>query len=173
MRKKTRRPKMLKKLSVITVVILLSLNLAAQDTDGKALIDKLNAMFKNMAEKPNVSETETASGLESLLAEAKKERDQKQIDPAFFKRYCRVLMILRLMVMPGKQGVLFPVFQKEFGSFAEDIDGVQIDISKKEAISDVVTAVVNEIMDLYLYSDHIKARAKLLKEFEKKYGVRK
>jgi len=28
-------------------------------------------------------------------------------------------------------------------------------------------------MSLYLYQDNVKARAELLKEFEKKYGVKK
>jgi hypothetical protein len=164
---------MAKRMFVFGLLLVLSLGLVAQDKDGKVLIDKLNLMFKNAAEKANVSEAEYTAGLEALYAEAIKERDQNQIDPLFFKRYHRVLLVLRLFVMPGKKGVLSPVFEKEFVGFVEDINGVRINIADKAAIGEVASAVANEIMNLYLYPDSIKARAKLLKEFESKYGVKK
>jgi hypothetical protein len=173
MQKGKRRSDVTKKLSAILLLFLFSMSLAAQSNDGKVLIDKLNTMFKNLAEKGTSSEAEYAAGLEALLTEAKKAREKNTIDPAFFRRYHRVLIILRLMVMPGKQGVLAPVFEKEFDSFAEDIRGIRIDISQKAAIGEVTAAVVDEIMNLYLYPDSVKAREKLLKEFEKKYGVKK
>ncbi|HVP91750.1 MAG TPA: hypothetical protein VMS75_11110 [Terriglobales bacterium] len=164
---------MIKKLSTILVLLLFSVGLAAQSSDGQALIDKLNTLFKNLALKEKTSESETAAGLESLISDAKKARDQKQIDAAFFRRYQRVLIILRLMAMPGKQGVLAPVFEKEFGTFVEDISGARYDLSSASvAINQVTGALTDEIMNLYLYQDNVKARAKLLKEFEKKYGVK-
>ncbi len=164
---------MAKRIFILVLLLIMSISLTAQDKDGKVLIDKLNLMFKNAAESAKVSEAEYAAGLEGLYAEAIKERDQNQIDPLFFKRYHRVLVVLRLIVMPGKKGVLSPVFDKELVGFVEDINGVKIEIADKAAIGGVVTAVTNEIMNLYLYPDSLKARAKLLKEFERKYGVKK
>jgi hypothetical protein len=164
---------MAKRMFVFGLLLMFSLGLAAQDKDGKVLIDKLNLMFKNAAERATVSEAEYASGLEALYTEAIKERDQNQIDPLFFKRYQRVLMVLRLFVMPGKKGVLSPIFEKEFVGFVEDVDGIRINIADKGVIGEVAGAITNEIMNLYLYPDSIKARAKLLKEFESKYGVKK
>jgi hypothetical protein len=164
---------MVKKLSAILVVLLFGMNLAAQSNDGQVLVDKLNTLFKNLAQKEHTSESETAAGLEGLLLDAKRARDQKLIDAAFFKRYQRVLIILRLMAMPGKQGVLAPVFEKEFSTFVEDISGVRYDLaSPSVAINQVTGALTDEVMNLYLYQDGLKARAKLLKEFEKKYGVK-
>jgi hypothetical protein len=167
------RSNVFKRVLGIFLMLALCLGLSAQEKDGRALIDKLNLMYKTMADKGTGGETEVVPGLEALWAEAKKAREQNAIDPAFFRRYQRVLTVLRLMVMPGKQGVLSPVMQREIGSFVEDVNGMAIEISRKEAIGEAVSAVVNEIMNLYLYDDALKARAKLLKEFEKKYGVKK
>lgn len=164
---------MLRKTWGVFLVLALCLGLSAQEKGGKALIDKLNLLYKTMADKGTGGETEVAPGLEALWAEAKKAREQNVIDPAFFRRYQRVLTVLRLMVLPGKQGVLSPVVQREIGSFVEDVNGEAFEISRKEAIGVAVSAVVNEIMNLYLYEDSLKARAKLLKEFERKYGVKK
>jgi hypothetical protein len=53
------------------------------------------------------------------------------------------------------------------------VKGERIEMSGEKAIGAIAGSVAVEILDLHLYPERLKAREKLLKEFEKKYGVKK
>ena len=164
---------MIRKIIIIVFLLSFSLGLAAQGKEGTALLDRLNLMFKDLAEKGSGGEAAVVPGLQALLADAKKAREENRIDAVFFRRYRRILMVLRLMVLEDNQGILSPLIERELGDFVEDVKGERIEMSGEKAIAAVAGSVAAEILDLHLYPERLKAREKLMKEFEKKYGVKK
>jgi|Deesub1362B_J571_1020462.scaffolds.fasta_scaffold00671_12 hypothetical protein len=163
---------------IIFIILLISLfsftyNSFAKEKAGYALLDKLNLGFKEMAEKGTGGWEEVSKFLQGLMVEAKKAKKEELIDPVFYRKYTRLLMILKLFVIPDKEGILTPLIERELSEFVEDVTGEKKEgLTGKSAIGIVASAVAEEILNLYLYLKTKKDRAELMKELEKKFGAR-
>ena len=165
-----------RKIIFILVFIFLfsfNLNLFAKEEAGYALLDKLNLGFREMAMKGTGGWEKVNKLLEELMADAKKAKKEGLIDPVFYRKYTHLLMILKLVVIPDKEGILTPLIDREVGNFVENVTGKRIEnITDKSKIGCFASAIVEEIMNLYLYLRTKKDRAKLMKELEKKFGAK-
>lgn len=153
---------------------------------GYTLLDKFVMTFKRMAETGSGGRTKVDEALKSMMADAKKAKEEKQIDPVFFRRYNRLLMTCKLFIVEDQEGILGPLIEREISRFVEDvkgfkidfpekkvigkdINGVKIDAKRVKAIGYVADALAEEIINLHLYLDNVKKKEELRKEFEKKF----
>jgi hypothetical protein len=141
------------------------LNLYGVDKQaGYSLLDKVISTFKEMAEKGSGGREKVIPSLEEMMAVAKKAKDQEQIDPVFFNRYNRLLMIMKLVLVEDKEGILGPVIEREIGEFVWDVEGIKLEGSGKKTIGFVSQAIADELINLHLYLDNIEKKQELRKK---------
>jgi hypothetical protein len=178
-----------KKLIILICLLLLCLflsaNLAplstargsAEEEAGYALLDSLVTTFKEMADKREKIFEKTDKELEELMQEAERAKWQNQIDDAFFKRYTRILVALKLVIMPVDKGspIMKALIFRELNQFIEDIEGEKFDLEKatsgKEAINKFALAVTHELVNLRIYLDNKGKAKKLAEEYRKEIGI--
>jgi len=111
--------------------------------------------------------------IEKLMAEAKKAKEEGKIDPVFFRRYNRILMVMKLTITEDPEGILSSLIEKEVGGFVEDVCGEKVDIEGKGSIGKIAAAITEEIINLHLYLDNRKNRDKIMNEYIKKNTIKK
>ncbi len=117
-----------------------------------------------MAEKGTGGREKVIPALEEMMADAKKAKDQEQIDPVFFNRYNRLLMVMKLFLVEDEEGILKPVIEREVGEFVWDVEGIKLDGSGKKTIGFVSQAIADELVNLHLYLDNIEKKMELRKK---------
>ena len=127
-------------------------------------MDKVISTFKGMAEKGTGGREKVIPALEEMMADAKKAKDQEQIDPVFFNRYNRLLMVMKLFLVEDEEGILRPVIEREVGDFVWDVEGIKLDGSGKKTIGFVSQAIADELVNLHLYLDNIEKKMELRKK---------
>jgi len=127
-------------------------------------LDKVISTFKGMAEKGTGGREKVIPALEEMMADAKKAKDQEQIDPVFFNRYNRLLMVMKLFLVEDEEGILRPVIEREVGDFVWDVEGIKLDGSGKKTIGFVSQAIADELVNLHLYLDNIEKKMELRKK---------
>jgi hypothetical protein len=138
------------------------LNLYGVDKQaGYSLLDKVISTFKGMAEKGTGGKEVVIPALEMMMADAKKARDQEQIDPVFFNRYNRLLMVMKLFLLEDEEGILGPVIEREVREFVWDVEGIKMEVSGKKAVGYVSQAIADELVNLHLYLDNIEKKKEL------------
>jgi len=179
---------MAKKIIILICLLLLCLflspNLAssgilrgsAEEEAGYALLDSLVTTFKEMADKREKIFEKTDKELEELMQEAERAKWQNQIDDAFFKRYTRILVALKLVITPVEKGspIMKVLIFRELNQFIEDIEGEKFDLEKargKEAINKFALAVTHELVNLRIYLDNKGKAKKLAEEYRKEIGI--
>jgi hypothetical protein len=128
-------------------VLVLPARLNAQGVSGQSLLEGLYQAFTRMAE---TGVDATVKKLESLMTEATSAREANTIDAAFFKRYHRVLLVVRLSLITDIPGILKPLVDREFGDFIKDVTGKTYDPEggATKQITQFSEAVDTEIMNL-------------------------
>lgn len=180
---------MIKKAIFVCVIFILmfSLNLTslglstkpAEESAGYALLDSLVAAFKELAEQRGDVLRNTNEALTSMMKEAKKARGQGQIDSVFFKRYHRILMVLKCVITevpPEDEGIMKPLYFGAINKFIEDIEGESFDIEKagpNAAIAKFTQAVSRELIELRIYLDNKEKREKLIEEYQELLAISK
>jgi hypothetical protein len=112
-----------------------------------------------------------------MMRDAKEARAQNQIDDVFFKRFHRILLVLKIIITPVENdgaGIMKPLYFGELNRFIEDIEGKKYDVQKagsREAIDKFSQAISHEIIDLRLYLDTKEKRERLIEEYEKQIGL--
>jgi hypothetical protein len=150
----------------------------AEENAGYALLDTVFVTFKELAEMKGPVMEKTNKALISMMNDAKKAKSQNQIDDVFFKRFYRILLVIKIVITPvekGKDDVMGPFYFDEINEFIEDIEGEKYDVKKtkgREAINKLSQAVSHEIINLRLYLDTKEKREKLIEEYEKKIGLK-
>lgn len=129
-------------------------------------MDKVISTFKGMAEKGTGGREKVIPVLEEMMADAKKAKDQEQVDPVFFNRYNRLLMVMKLLLVEDREGILRPVIEREVGEFVWDVEGIKLQGSGKKTIGFVSQAIADELVNLHLYLDNIEKRQELRKKLE-------
>lgn len=107
------------------------------------------------------------------MAELKKARAEKQIDSVFFKRYKRILVILKLTILDttyDTEGILDSLIAKELKEFIVDVTGAdeQLPPPEHRGIGAVAGALFEEVLNLYIYLDGKKDREKLREKYFKR-----
>ncbi len=136
---------------------------------GYALLDAVGQMFHQMAMTgsggPGVLET----GIQKFMADAKKARDQKQLNPVFYRRYVHLLAVIKIVMDPDPGGILSRLIDRELSQFVGDVLGEDWKGSGPGAIGQVANAIAYEIIDLQMYLDNLEAREKLREAWDKKF----
>lgn len=150
----------------------------AGENAGYALLDSVFVTFKELAEMKEPVIEKTNKALASMMKEAKEARAQGQIDEVFFKRFHRILLVLKIVVTPAEEddaGIMTSFYFGEINQFIEDIEGEKYDVLKagsREAIDKLSQAISHEIIDLRIYLDTEEKREKLAAEYEKQVGIK-
>jgi len=179
---------MMKKMIIILLIILLlmvfGLNLKAtwlskpaEKNAGYSLLDTVFVTFKELAEMREPVMEKTNQALTDMMKESKNAKAQNQIDDVFFKRFSRILLVLKIIITPVEKdgaNIMGPLYFGELNKFIEDIEGIKYDVQKagsSEAIDMFSKAISHEIIDLRLYLDTKDKREKLIEEYEKQIGL--
>lgn len=168
-----------KSVCLLTLILLAGPFLAEEPGDaaeqkevGYALLEGIARTFHDLA--VDGSKGETIARIERFLidsmAEARKAKEKKQVDPVFFARYSRLLAIIKLSMAPDPGGILVPIIDQEFKRFVNEVLGEEYKGSGPQAIGQVAGAIAEETINLHLHLDNVEAKAKLWKSFEVKYG---
>lgn len=171
-----------KPICLLTMIFFSAPLLASQPGDaakskevGYALLESIAITFRDLAVNGRPKD-ETVNRIERFLvnsmAEARKAKEKKQIDPVFFARYGRLLAIIKLSMAPDPGGILVPIIDQELRRFVNEVLGEDYKGSGPEAIGQVARAIAEETINLHLHLDNVEAKAKLWKSFEEKYAAR-
>ena len=165
---------MARKIILVVLICLFCTNLfAAEKAAGYALLDKIIVFFRDMAERGTGGPEKVEPFLQEMMAEVKKAKAQAKIDPVFFKRYSRLLVVMKLAILEDPEGILGPLIKKEVGRFIEDVKGEEYPVQGRRGIGAISDALAEEILNLRLYLDNIEKKAELKKEFRKKFEKKK
>lgn len=151
----------------------------ADENAGYALLDTVFVTFKELAEMKEPVMEKTSKALSAMMNDAKEARAQNQIDDVFFKRFHRILLVLKIIITPIEKddaGIMDPFYFGELNQFIEDVEGEKYDVQKagsREAIDKFSQAISHEIIDLRIYLDTKEKREQLIEEYEKKVGLEK
>ena len=146
-----------------------NVNFKPADKAGYILLDKLVDNFMQMAEKGNSVMADMDKAVNNLMADANKAKAQGQIEPVFYKRYTRILMLLRLIKHNDPEGILWPLMEREIFNVVTDVKGEEVtDIKGAKGIVVFADAIAEEILILQLYLDNKENRIKLREEFHHK-----
>lgn len=148
-----------------------------EESAGYALLDTVFVTFKELAEMREPVMEKTSKALAGMMKEARNARAQNQIDDVFFKRFHRILLVLKIVITPVEEddaGIMTALYFGELNRFIEDIEGEKYDVQKgagREAINKLSQAISREIVDLRLYLDTKGKREKLIEDYEKQIGL--
>jgi len=141
--------------------------------EGYALLENLILTFKALADEKASNISKVDEALSSAMADAIKANSESKVDPVFFRRYSRVLMIIKLIVVEDRTGILGSLVGQELGNFVEDVKGVKGELTGGKGIANVADAITEEIINLHLYLDNKEKKKKLREEIEQKFGSRR
>ena len=136
---------------------------------GYALLDGIGQMFHQMAMTGSGGVGELEKGIQKFMADTKKARDLKQINPVFYRRYAHLLAVIKLVMGPDPGGILVPLIDRELSQFVGDVLGEDWKGTGSGAIGQVANAIAYEIIDLQMYLDNLEAREKLREAWDKKF----
>ena len=169
---------MLRKILSVGILCILVLPVLAEDPAaapvdkkiGHALLDSFTTYFHEMAVSGSGGYEKVSRAFDKFMADAKKAKEQNQIDPVFFSRYKRILTIMGLTMIPSEEGIFVDILNQEFGHFVRDVLGEDlINFKGSGAVGQLALAISEEILNLHLYLDNIEAKEKLRKSFEGKF----
>ena len=145
-------------------------DLAAKD-GGYALIDRFIKFFHEMAaasgvlgNKPTASQT-----MDALMTEAVQAKTQGKIDAVFFSRYTRLLRVFKLSLVDDPSHLLAPLVNEQIAQLVEDVTGQTVDPAK-DLLGPFADAMAEELINLQMYLDGSKEKARLKDEFMRKFS---
>lgn len=172
---------MLKKAVCLSVLILFAVPVLAEDVGtgsfsvdknvGYSLLDAIGQTFHEMAVSGSGGPEKVTQAIQKFMADAKKAKEQKQIDALFFARYQRILGIIKLAIGPDPDGILVPIIDRELALFVKDVLAEDFKSSGPEAIGQVANAIADEIINLHLYLDNLETKEKLRKAWDEKFSA--
>lgn len=143
---------------------------------GYALLDSLSQTFYELVVSESGGLEKINQAIQKCMSEARKVKDQNQVEPVFFARYQRLLGVIKLAMAPDPDGILVPVINRELAVFVKDVLVEDFKGSGPEAIGQVTRAIRDEIINLQLYLDNLERQEKLRKAWDDKFakaGARK
>jgi hypothetical protein len=173
-------------LCILIILFIFCLNLnscssslpPADENAGYALLDSLVVAFKELAEQRESVMERTNTALGEMARNAQRAEAQGQIDTVFFKRFQRILMVIKCLITPVTKDedgwFIKSLYFDAISKFVEDIEGEKFDIEKvghNEAINKFTLAVSHEIIELRIYLDNKEKREKLIKEYQELLAI--
>ncbi len=153
-------------------------DISAEESAGHALLDSLVVAFKELAEQREAVMERTNTALGEMAREAQRANAQGQIDTVFFKRFQRILIVIKCVINPivkDEEGwFIKSLYFGAINKFIEDIQGEPFDIEKSghsAAINKFTQAVSQEIVDLRIYLDNKEKREKLIEEYQELLSI--
>jgi hypothetical protein len=138
----------------VAVSMMVGSSMLAADKAGYALLDKMVAQFDQLAAGSGATGEEISKALNEMMALAKKAQAEKRIDETFYRRYTRVLLVMRLVVIDHKEDperILLPLAERELAAFVKDVTGAEAD--NKTLPTELSKAIVQEVDGLKRYLD--------------------
>ncbi len=153
---------------------------SAEESAGYALLDSLIVAFKELAEQREAVMERTSTALGEMAREAQRANAQGQIDTVFFKRFQRILVVIKCVITPiskAEEGwFIKSLYFETIEKFIKDIEGEPFNIEKSGpnvVLNKFTQAVSNEIIDLRIYLDNKEKREKLIEEYQELLGISK
>ncbi|MCX6560705.1 MAG: hypothetical protein NTZ26_09325 [Candidatus Aminicenantes bacterium] len=109
------------------------------------------------------------------MSEAVQAKAKAQIDPAFFFRFNRLLMIMRLNFLADSKGILKDAVNRLTTDFVEDVTGARpvFDKAGEVGLGAMTGALAEEIVNLRLHIENRDRKAKLLDEWMNSFPIGK
>ena len=136
-------------------------------TTPDVLLNMVIDDFKTMAGEGTGGYEVVNTKMQTWMAEAKKAKSQGHIDSVFFRRFARMMMVIKLAIVPtpnDTEGILDSIIEREINLFIGDVFGEEPDL-KERGIGVIATALAEEILNLHLYLDTKDRREELKKKF--------
>ncbi|MCJ7525937.1 MAG: hypothetical protein MUP71_12065 [Candidatus Aminicenantes bacterium] len=167
---------MTKKMACILLLLAWAWLLPAQVSPGKNLLDGLVAQFQQMKKQGSGGYEVMDKAIQDLMAAAKNARVQKKIELPFFRRYTRILQIIKLAIVTNeydREGILNSLVQGEIDRFVADVSGVSDSALSGRGIGPVVEALSEEIINLYMTLECQGKKEELRKQLNGSGGAAK
>lgn len=148
---------------------------AGKAEPGFVLLDRVLVLFQNLARTGSGGREAVAKGLEDIMSEAVQAKAKAQIDPAFFFRFNRLLMIMRLNFLADSKGILKDAVNRLTTDFVEDVTGARpvFDKAGEVGLGAMTGALAEEIVNLRLHIENRDRKAKLLDEWMNSFPIGK
>ncbi len=140
---------------------------AGKTEAGYVLLDRILVLFRNLAMNGSGGRGAVEKGLEDIMTEAVQARTKNQIDPVYFRRFNRLLAIMKLAVTADSKGILKPHIDRMTSDFVEEISGQAPALGKDGSVGlgALAAALADEIANLRIYLDTKEQKAKLLEQW--------
>jgi hypothetical protein len=132
------------RLALLALLPALAMNAraGAGDPAGYALLDKFVVQFEQMA-RQGTNGAPIGAALEDMMSMARRARDEKRVDTAFFDRYTRLLRVFKLVTMKDPEGILHPTVEREVEDLVGEVLG-----AKTADITSLARAMTQELDNL-------------------------
>ncbi|MCK4836354.1 MAG: hypothetical protein KAT17_06940 [Candidatus Aminicenantes bacterium] len=174
---------MTKKLFIILMMFLFTLAVFAEtagqseltsppNKTGKILLDTIISGFKAAAISGDGGYKTVDELLQLSMVRLRKAKRENTLDSVFYRRYKRILEILKLAIMDFKydrEGILSDFIARQMQSFVYDITGESKDLArtKSRGLGSIAQAVSFELLNLHIYLDTKSNRPELVKKYFK------
>ncbi len=134
---------------------------------GYVLLDRILVLFQNLARTSAGSREAVENGLEAIFTEAVQAKAGNQVDPVFFRRFNRLLTVMRLSFLSDPKGILKTHIDRVTADFVEDVTGRAPALDKGEGVGLglLAGALADEIANLRIVLETRERKAKILNEW--------
>jgi len=148
---------------------------AGKTEPGLVLLDRILVLFQKLAADGTGGRAVVLKGLEDIMNEAVQAKTKAQLDPVFFRRFSRLLMIMELNFMPESKSILKAHVDRQTADFVEEVAGVRPVVGKDGGVGfgDMAAALADEIVNLRIYLETKDRKAKLLEQWMNSFSIGK
>jgi hypothetical protein len=131
---------------------------------GLVLLDRILVLFQKLAADGTGGRAVVLKGLDDIMNEAVQAKTKSRLDPVFFRRFSRLLMIMELNFMPESKSVLKAHVDRQTADFVEEVAGVRPVVGKDGGVGfgEMAAALADEIVNLRIILETKDRKAKLL-----------
>lgn len=119
---------------------------------GYVLLDSIVVLFAELSRTGTAEEADIVRALNNWMARARTAKKQGLIDEVFFKRYKRILVVIRLTIVKYANHAFDHLVIREINKF--DIPQKYKDKAKIAGLASAADALVEEILSLKRYLDN-------------------
>jgi hypothetical protein len=143
---------------------------AGKTEAGYVLLDRILVLFRNLAMHGSGGERgreAVEKGLEDIMTEAVQAKTKNQLDPVYFRRFNRLLVVMKLAITSDSKGILKSHIDRMTADFVEDISGQAPALGKDGSVGlgALAAALADEIANLRIHLDTKEQKAKLLEQW--------
>jgi hypothetical protein len=142
---------------------------------GLVLLDRILVLFQKLAAEGAGGRETVLKGLEGIMDEAVQAKAKGQLDPAFFRRFSRLLTIMEMNFLRESKSILKIHVDRQTADFIEDVSGVRPVAGKDGSVGlgDMTMALADEIVNLRIVLESKDRKTKLLDEWMNSFPVGK